>query len=85
MVVGQTAPRLADFIRGETDLTNDAARVADGEDGDGMAFATGAFGAACAMANKALEQRAAEDIAGLRETGEEAVTSLDDLLMIHHY
>jgi hypothetical protein len=68
----------------ETDLTNDAAGITDGEDGDGMAFAAGAFGAAGAMADSALEQRAAEDLASLGKLGEAAFAPLDDPFMVHH-
>jgi len=57
----------------ETDLTNDAAGIANGEDGDRMAFAAGTLRAAGAMADGALEEGAAEDLAGLGETGEEAI------------
>jgi len=75
---------VSDVLAEKTNLPNDPARVADGEDGDGMAFAAGAFGAAGAMANDALEQGATEDVAGLREAGEEALSVADGLLMIHH-
>ena len=64
----------------QADLTNDTAGVADGEDGDGMAFAAGAFGTAGAMAEGAPEQGTAEDLAGLGE----AVAPLHDPLLIHH-
>jgi hypothetical protein len=49
-----------------------------------MTFTAGAFGAAGAMADGALEQRAAEDIAGLREPRQEAVAPLHDPFVIHH-
>jgi len=49
-----------------------------------MALAARAFGAAGAMANGALEQRAAQDLAGLGEAVEEAVALLDDPLLLHH-
>ena len=84
LVVGQTTPHESDLLLRETDLANDAAGIADGEDRDRMALAAGAFRAAGAMADGALEQRAAEDLAGLGEMGEEAVTPADDLLMIHY-
>jgi hypothetical protein len=49
-----------------------------------MAFAAGTFGAAGAMADGALEQGAAEDLAGLGKAVEEAVALLHDPLLIHH-
>jgi hypothetical protein len=83
-VVGQTTPHIGDLLLREADLTNDAAGIADGEDGDRMAFAAGACGAAGAMADDALEQGATEDLAGLGETSEEAVALLNTLLLLHH-
>ena len=82
-VIGQTAAHMRDLFLGKADLTDDASRVADGEDGDGMTFAAGAFGAACAMADRTLEEGAAKDVARLREPDEEAVAFLDCLLVIH--
>jgi|GEM_PF-5411346 len=75
---------MGDLLVGKADLADDGAGVADGEDGDGMAFAAGAFGAAGAMADGALEEGTAEDLGGVGEAGEEAMAALDDLLVIHH-
>jgi hypothetical protein len=83
-VIDQAAPHMSDFLWREADLTNDAAGIADSEHGDGVAFAAGAFGAAGAMADDAMEQGAAEDLAGLGEAGEEAVALADDLFLLHH-
>jgi hypothetical protein len=83
-VVAQATPYMSDFLWREADLTNNAAGIADSQHSDGMALATGALGAAGAMADGALEQGAAEDLAGLGEAGEEAVALADDLLLIHH-
>lgn len=74
---------MRNLILGETDLANDAAGVANGENSDGVTLATGALGAAGAVADGALEQRAAEDIAGIGKTGEESAAALDDPLLIH--
>jgi hypothetical protein len=84
VIVGKATPHMSDLLLREADLTNDAAGVADGEDGGWMAFAAGAFGAAGAMADSAQEQGTAEDLASLGETGDEAVTSMHDLLLLHH-
>ena len=75
---------MSDLLWKEADLTNDAAGIADSQHGDGVTFAAGAFGAAGAMADGALEQGAAEDLAGLGEAGEEAVALAGDLLLIHY-
>jgi len=84
VVPGQTTSRRSDLLLAQADLTNNAAGIADGQDSDGMTFTAGAFGAAGAMADGALEQRAAEDIAGLREPRQEVVTPPQDPLLIHH-
>ena len=83
-VVGQAAPYRSGLLGREADLANDAAGIADGKDGDRMALAASALGAAGAMADDALEQGAAEDLAGLGEAGEEAAAFADDLLVIHY-
>ena len=64
-------------------MSNDATGIADGEHGDGMPFAARTLGTAGAMADGALEQGAAEDVAGVGETLEEAVAAADDLLLLH--
>lgn len=69
---------------GKADLTDDAAGVANGENRNGVAFAPSTFGAAGAMADGALKQRAAKDIAGLGEAGKEAVALFFDALLIHY-
>ena len=83
-VVGQAHPDMTDLLGRQADLTNNTAGIADGEDGDGMTFAAGAFGTAGTMADGALEQGAAEDLAGLGKAGQEAVASLRDWLVIHY-
>jgi len=75
---------MTDLLARQADLTDDTAGIADGEDGDGMAFAAGALGAAGAMADGALEQGAAQDLAGLGQAGQETVALSDDLLLLHY-
>ena len=84
MVVGQTTPHMRNLLSMETELANDASGITDGEDSDGMAFAAGTLGAAGAMADGALQQGATKDVAGIRESREEAVSLLGGLLVVHH-
>ena len=76
-VVGQTTAHIGDLLLREADLTNDTTRITDGQDGDRMALTASTFGAAVAVANGALEQGAAKDLAGLGKTGEKPITFLD--------
>src|SRR5215831_19385994 len=55
---------MSDLLLGQADLADGSTGVADGEDRDSMAFAARALGAASAMTDGALEQGAAEDVAG---------------------
>jgi hypothetical protein len=48
-----------------------------------MSFAAIAFGAALTVAYGALEQGAAQDVAGFWETLQKTVPFTDDLLLIH--
>src|SRR5512141_1292371 len=83
VVIVETATHLGDLLRRQAELANDAAWISDGENGNGMAFTAGAFGTTGAMADGALEQRAAQDVGGLWEASQEAVAAEDDLLSIH--
>ena len=57
------------LLRPEAHLASLAAGITDVEDPEGMAFAAGAFGTATGVMNSALEQRAAQDTAEVREFG----------------
>jgi hypothetical protein len=61
-----------------------AAGITDVEDPEGMAFAAGAFGTAAGVMNGALEQRAAEDIAEVRELGGVSVPAANGLRARHN-
>jgi len=74
---------MSDLLLGQADLADGSTGVADGEDRDSMAFAARALGAASAMTDGALEQGAAEDVAGGGETREEPRAFLDGGLLIH--
>ena len=49
-----------------------------------MAFAAVARGAAGAVTDNAVEQRAAEDIGGSRKTCGQKIASADDYFMFHY-
>ena len=68
---------------GEADLLVASTGIADGQHPDEMALTAGTDGAAGAMADAAVEQGAAEDLASGGEGGSELGAGLDDLLSIH--
>jgi len=72
-------------IGSNTELFGDAARIADGEDTSGMAFAAIAFGTTGLMVNGATKERAAEDLGDRREAGSEFAAESQRLLTFHHY
>jgi hypothetical protein len=74
---------LGDLLAIQTELPGATARIADGENCLRMAFATGALGAAAGMTRGAFDEGAAQDFAGGGEVFEEALTSLDGLLVCH--
>ena len=79
-----------DLILTETDLTNARAGIADGENRYGMSLAAIALGAARAMPDDSLEQRAAEDVLCPGEARGEANRVyegwlIDSLLLVEHY
>src|ERR1035438_81190 len=68
---------------GEADLLGAPTGIADGQNPDEMAFATGTDGATGAMANAATQQGAAENLSGGGEGGGNLVASFDDRLFAH--
>jgi hypothetical protein len=63
----------------EADLARAWAGIADGEDRDGVTFAAVALGTARAVPDDALEQGAAENVAGVGEARDKAVAMAGDL------
>src|ERR1700691_4258863 len=59
------------LCRGKADLLGAAARITDGQNPDGVAFAAGADGTAGGMTDGATEQGAAEDLGGGGQSGGE--------------
>jgi len=73
VVVRQTPLYIRNLLLAEADLACDFAGIADREDGHRMTFAPVAFGAAGAVADDALEQRAAEEMGGIGKARDKAV------------
>ena len=82
-VVAQPLLDQSFLFGGETDLFGAAAGVADGQDPDGMAATVGANGATGAMADLAVEQRAAEDLGGGGEGGGKFGAGVGDPCVFH--
>ena len=70
---------------GEADLFGASARIADGQDPDGMAVSLGADGAAGAMADEAVEQGAAEDLGGEGRAAASLARLRRSTVLIHLY
>lgn len=85
LVVAEPLADLWDQFATDAELPGAAAGIADGENCLRMSFPTGAFGAAAGVVSSAFDEGAAQDFAGGGETLEEALTSLDGLLMCHLY
>ncbi len=71
------------FLR-RTDLVHAAARITDGENGNGMpAAAVAPLAATGTVTDVALKQGAAENIAGIRKLRQQAVAFAGDLFLRH--
>ena len=71
-------------IRDRADLSGATAGIADGEDRDGMTFATSALEAAGTVADDALEQGAAENVGGAGKARGKAVALASGLQLFHY-
>jgi hypothetical protein len=71
------------LLGGEADLLGASAGIADGQDPDPVAGSAGADGTAGAMADAAVEQRAAEDFGGGGQCGGEPGAGFGDRCMFH--
>ena len=77
-VVAQPLLKQRFLFRGKADLFGTAARIADGQDPDGMAATVGAHRAARAVTDAAVEQGAAKDVGGGGERGGEFGAGIGD-------
>ena len=81
LIIGERAAHRTDALREETELAGAAARIAHGEDRELMPFAARAFGAALGMvADRPLQQRAAQDVGFDRQARDQLRSRRDDLL-----
>lgn len=72
------------YLRGrKAELLGAAARITDGQNPDAVALAAGADGTAGGMTDGAMEQRAAEDLGGGRESGGELGAGFVDRILLH--
>ena len=83
LVVAQPLAHLWDLFAMQAELPGAAAGIADGENCLRMAFTSGALGAAAGMTRGSFDEGTAQDFAGGGEAFEEALTSLDGLLVCH--
>jgi hypothetical protein len=83
-VIRQTTLHIGDLVLTEADLERAFAGIADREDGYGVTFAAVAPGAAGAVTDEALEQGAAEDVAGAGEARGKATAFADGPRLFHY-
>ena len=84
MIIRQATLHLGDLFLTEADLARALAGIADREDGNGMTFAAVALGTAGAVADDAIEQGAAKNVAGVGKTRDKAVAFAGDLRLFHY-
>ena len=83
VIVLQTLLYMGGLFLAETDLMHAAAGITNSENGDRMSTAAFAVLATLAVADGAVQQRAAQDVTGFGKPGQKAVALADDLLLIH--
>jgi len=74
---------MCSLLFSQTDLMHPATGITDGQNGDWMPAAAFAVFATLAVADGAVEQGAAQDIAGFGKLRQKPVTLTDDLILIH--
>jgi hypothetical protein len=75
---------LSNLFFAETDLPDAPAGIADSENRNGMSFPPLTFGAAGAVTDDPLEERAAKDVSGIRKRCREAITISKSGCLIHY-
>ena len=84
LIIRQTTLHITDLLPAQADLSGASAGIADGEDRDGMAFATSALEAAGTVADDAFEQGAAEQVGGGGKARGKAVAFAVELRLFHY-
>ena len=83
VVIAQPAAHLVNLSRAEAELPVTAAGVADGQNPQRMPSTIGADRAAAGMTHGPLDQRAAQDLAGHWQLGNQRLAGLYDLISYH--
>jgi|ERR1700676_91593 len=83
LVIAQPLADHRYLCRGKADLFSAAARITNGQNPDGVAFAAGADGTAGGMTDGAMEQGAAEDLSGGGQGGGELGAGFQDRFLLH--
>ncbi|HKF02424.1 MAG TPA: hypothetical protein VKB49_08915 [Candidatus Sulfotelmatobacter sp.] len=73
------------LFRAKAELSGAATWIPDGQNPDWMALTVGTDGTTGAMADEAVEQRAANDLGGEREGGGEFGAAAKDGVLVHLY
>jgi hypothetical protein len=83
VIVLQALLHMGGLLLAQTDLMHTAAGITNGENGDRMPTTAIAALATLAVTDGAVEQGAAQDIAGCGKPRQEPVALANDLLLIH--
>src|SRR6516165_10683396 len=83
VVIAQPAAHFVDLLAAQAELAGAAAGIADAQNPQRVPAAAGADRAAAGMAHGPLEQRAAQDLPGHRQLGDERLAGLDNLVSCH--
>ena len=83
LVIVQPPAHLGNLFAPQAELAGAPTGIAHRQNGNRMPFAARALRAAAGMANPALQQRAAQDVAGDRKAVEELIARPNGFLPIH--
>ena len=83
VVIAQPVAHLVNLSTTQAELPVTGAGVADGENPQRVPATIGADCAATGMTHRPLDQRAAQDLAGHRQPGNERLARLYDLVLFH--
>jgi hypothetical protein len=79
LIIGEPAAHFLDRLTAHADLTRASARIGHRQHEDLVAVATRAFPASCAVPDRVLQQRAAQQLAGDRHFADQLVARADGL------
>ena len=83
LIIAQPAAHLGNPLAAHTELTRTSSRVGHSQDKYVMPFAARAFRASFSVSDRALQQRAAQQVAGDRQFADQLLACSEGLLANH--